>query len=169
LYNWERLGNREPFIGPSRLDSGAYDTLCIACPSYPAVRGDELWFYYVGIKTYAISSLRFRDQGAICLAVLRRDGFISLDAGEAEGTVLTKPFTPPGGSLFVNVDAPRGSLRVEALDAGGQVVAVSAHLAGDLPREKVKWEDGSIEALEGQQVALKFSLRDASLYSYWLE
>ena len=169
LSNWERLGNREPFIGPSRLDSGAYDTLCIACPSYPAVRGDELWFYYVGIKTYAISSLRFRDQGAICLAVLRRDGFVSLDAGEVEGIVLTKPFTLPGGKLFVNVDAPHGSLRVEALDMGEQVVAVSSPLGGDLPREEVKWEDGTLEALEGQKVALRFRLRDASLYSYWLE
>ncbi|MFV2070552.1 MAG: hypothetical protein ACC645_26595, partial [Pirellulales bacterium] len=64
---------------------------------------------------------RDRNGGAICLAVLRRDGFISLDAGDQEGFVVTKPFAMPAGKLFVNTDARNGSLRVDALDKQGQV------------------------------------------------
>ena len=168
LRHWQRLGDREPFIGPSRLDSGAYDTLCIGCPHYPAVRGDELWFYYPGIKSYAYVSLAKRDAGAICLAVLRRDGFISLDAGEEGGTILTKPFTLPDGKLFVNVDAPGGELRAEMLDPDAKVIATSAPLKGDLLREKVRWAQGNLEALQGQQVALRLTLHKGSLYSYWI-
>ena len=90
LKNWDRLGNREPFIAPSYLNSGAYDLQTIIGPSEPVVRGDELWFYYTGIKSYAFISAGNipgyddyqPDRGAVNLAVLRRDGFISLDAGD---------------------------------------------------------------------------------------
>ena len=69
-------------------------------PSSPLERGNELWFYYTGVRQYAfITSSEdpgyedyTPDAGAVCLAVLRRDGFISLDAAEKEGTLLTKSF-----------------------------------------------------------------------------
>ena len=43
LKKWERLGNRAPFIAPSRLDSGAYDTQTVSAPGQPAIHGDKLW------------------------------------------------------------------------------------------------------------------------------
>ena len=54
--------------------------------------------------------------GSTGLATLRRDGFASLDAGDEEGTITTRPVMFTGKHLFVNVDAPRGELRVEILD-----------------------------------------------------
>lgn len=183
LRHWQRLGDRETFIGPSRVDSGAYDLTQILPPSSAVVRDDELWFYYTGLKwrnTFKYAGKfpngehepipgRDRDGGAICLAVLRRDGFISLDAGEHEGTVLTKPFELPGGKLLVNVDARRGELRVEVFGGDGNVVARSEPLTGDLLREPVKWAEGEIAVLKGQTVSLRFTLRNGQLYSYWLE
>lgn len=184
LKTWKRLGGRKPFIGPSRRDSGAYDLTQIIGPSNAIVRGDELWFYYTGIKYRAAGSDfvgkyptgKFvprhgfdTDRGAICLAVLRRDGFISLDADEKPGTVLTKPFELPGGKLFVNVDAHKGELRVEALDKEGKALAASAPMNGDLLRGEVTWQQGDISDLKGQEVSLRFSLRNAGLYSYWLK
>jgi len=169
LKEWKRLGNRQPFIGPSRRDSGAYDTLMVGCPTQPIVRGDEIWFYYAGAKSYAYTSLSKTDhQGAVCLAVLRRDGFISLDAGEKRGTILTKPFRVPGKKLFVNVDAPRGELRVEALDEAGKGVATSAPLKGDHRRAEVEWQAGDISDHHGKVVSLRFTLRNAQFYSYWI-
>jgi hypothetical protein len=54
LVNWTRLGNRSTFLGPSRLDSGAYDLCQIMPPSNAVVsdggRGDELFFFYTGAK-----------------------------------------------------------------------------------------------------------------------
>ena len=177
LNTWKRLGDRRPFIKTSRLGAGAYDTQTIIGPSNAVVRGDELWFYYTGIKQYAFIAAGatpgyddyFPDKGAVCLAVLRRDGFISLDAAKEKGTVLTDSFKLPGGKLFVNVDAFKGELRVEALDENGKVLAVSKPVKGDLRRGEVKWQKGGIADLKGKAVSLRFTLRNASLYSYWIE
>ena len=109
------------------------------------------------------------DLGAVCLAVLRRDGFISLDATDAEGIVQTRPFAAPGSKLFVNVDAPKGELRAEVLNGAGKVVAQSEPLSGDLLRESVKWLQGDIADLKGRIASLRFTLRNGQFYSYWLE
>jgi hypothetical protein len=183
LKHWQRLGDRQTFIGPSRIDSGAYDLTQILPPSSAVVRDDELWFYYTGLKwrnTFKYVGTfpngehepipgRDRDGGAICLAVLRRDGFASLDAGERKGAIQTRPFRLPGGKLLVNVDARRGELRVEVFSEDGNVVARSEPLTGDLLREPVKWAEGEIADLKGRTVSLRFTLRNGQFYSYWLE
>jgi len=173
LKTFKRLGNRQTFIGPSPVGQGAYDLTQLLGPSAPVIRGDELWFYYTGIKYRTppkdAEHEVTHDNGAICLAVLRRDGFISLDAGANNGTILTKPFTVSAGTLLVNVDAPTGELSVEALDARGKVVAQSEPLTGDLLREQVKWAKGDMADLEGQTASLRFALRNGQFYSYWLE
>ena len=184
LQTWKRVGNRRPFIGPSRLGSGAYDLTQIMPPSAPVVRGDELWFYYWGGKYRGTFRWEGKypkgkmimlpgfdpDGGAICLGVLRRDGFISLDAAEEGGTVLTNPLKLPGDKLFVNVDALTGELLVEVLNKNGEVLAASAPIKdGDHRQIEVKWQKGNIADVQGQAVSLRFSLREARFYSYWLE
>ena len=181
LKNWTRHGDRKPFIGSSQIGNGAYDLTQILGPSDAVRRGEELWFYYTGLKYRGGRVLKegkwvpgpgFKpdpDGGGICLAVLRRDGFISLDAGKQEGTIQTEPFKLPGSTLFVNVDAPKGNLRVEVLDGEDKVVAQSVPLSGDLLREPVKWAEGNIADLKDQTASLRFTLRNGQFYSYWLE
>ena len=169
LKTWKRLGDRKTFIGPSKLGSGAYDLTQIIGPSGPVVRGDELWFYYTGLKYRSRPKNADPDTGAICLAVLRRDGFISLDAGKKQGTIVTKPFEAPGGKLFVNVDAIEGELRVEVMDRDGKVLAGSAPLKGDHARAEVQWQGGKTADFKDKEVTLRFTLRNSSLYSYWLQ
>lgn len=171
LRTWQRLGDRQPFIDLSPIGSGAYDLATIIGPSYPVVRGNELWFYYTGIKQYGGPVPRTgmeSGNGAICLAVLRRDGFVSLDAGEREGTVVTKPFVCSGEHLRVNFAATRGELGVAVLDEQGNALAESAPLSGDVPDGEVAWRTGSIAAARGRTVSLRFTLRRGSLYAYWL-
>ena len=55
--------------------------------------------------------------------MLRRDGFASMDAGDEDGTLTTRPVTFRGKHLFVNVAAEGGELRAEVLDEDGQVIA----------------------------------------------
>jgi len=168
LRSWQRVGDRQPFIGSSPLGAGAYDLTQILGPSSPIVRDDELWFYYTGIKYRELRENIDPDHGAICLAILRRDGFVSLDADSTEGDITTRPFTAPADRLFVNLQAPRGQLRVHAMDAAGNTLATSMLLTGDQPHAEVRWSDGAVPALKGKQVSLRFALRDAQLYSYWL-
>ena len=183
LKSWQRLGDRKAFIGPSPLGSGAYDLTQTIGPSNAVVRGDELWFYYTGIKYRASWEYVGEypngehiplpgidpDTGAICLAVLRRDGFISLDASAQKGTILTEPFLLTGGKLFVNVDALEGELRVEVLDEHSTVLTVSNPVTGDQPCGEMDWQQGNLVDLEGQVVSLRFTLRNTKFYSYWLE
>ena len=130
LKHWQRLGDRKPFIETSPLEAGAYDLQTIIGPSNAVVRNDELWFYYTGIKRYAFISAGeisgyddyHPDADAICLAVLRHDGFMSLDTSAQTETILTKPFTINAASLFVNVDARYGKLGVEVLFLDGTIL-----------------------------------------------
>ncbi len=181
LHTWKRLGDRQPFIGPSPVGEDIYDATQILATG-PVVRGDELWFYYTGLKyrasfkyvgTYPNGKMvllpgRDSDTGAVCLAVLRRDGFISLDAGQQPGTLLTKPFVLTGGKLLVNVDAADGTLEVDILDTEKKILAVSEPVVGDQLHAIVQWESGAPADLKGKTITLRFKLRNASFYSFWI-
>lgn len=199
LVHWERLGNRQPFIGPSRLDQGlvgVFDRLQLAPTNQPVEREDELWFYYLGAKwrvpiydRYTDGSPRepetlspeqladYRDGWmAICLAVLRRDGFISLDAGAQGGAILTKPLKLCGDRLMLNLDASQGgSAEVDILDEQGRPIpgfsgedALPA--TGNAVRTPATWRGrADLTELNGNVVRLRFRLKDAMLYAFWTE
>ena len=183
LKHWKRLGDREPFIGPSRIGSGAYDLTQILPPSAPVLRGDELWFYYTGLKYRARNTYVGKfpngehippsdlDNGAVCLAVLRRDGFISLDGDSNGGYVLTKPLKLDGQQLFLNLDTGNtGSAMIELLDISGEVLADSQPISGDKVRLPVPWKNPlDIKAFSQDAVQLKIHLKNASLYAFWTE
>ena len=168
LKNWKRLGNRKPFLYPSKASSGAIDLTFVKSPSCPVVFGNELWFYYTGYK-YRTTPEGETNEGAVCRAVLRRDGFISLNAGKREGVLTTKAFLMPGTKLYVNADATNGWIQVDILDIEGKTAASSEPMSGDIPQGEVKWKKGNPESLKNYGVSLRFTLKNASFYSYWIE
>ncbi|MCL0100030.1 hypothetical protein M1O55_04100, partial [Dehalococcoidia bacterium] len=111
---WERLGGRKPFIpnGPP----GSIDHWETMTAQSPVVMGDELWFYYCGTASEHGFTGR---SGPICLAKLRLDGFVSLDAGDETGTLVTKPFLCEGDLLRINASARNGMVGVAVLDESG--------------------------------------------------
>ncbi|MFC1694212.1 hypothetical protein ACFL1R_11980 [Candidatus Latescibacterota bacterium] len=168
LKNWRRHGNRKPFLYPSKSASGAVDLTYIGGFSCPVIFGNELWFYYTGLK-YRSTPEGETNKGAVCLAVLRRDGFISMDAGNKEGVLTTKTFFLTGSKLYVNVDAEKGWIQVDMLDIDGNTIASSGRISGDIPRNEINWEKGNLKSIQQKGVALRFKLKNASFYSYWLE
>ncbi|MCH2212089.1 MAG: hypothetical protein MK110_12365 [Fuerstiella sp.] len=169
LKNWQRLGDRRPFIDSSRPGDGAYDLTGIIGPSNAVLRGEELWFYYTSAKYRTRPPRPDPDACAISLAVLRRDGFVSLDAGETKGTILTKPFRMTGTKLFLNADAPRGEIWVEVLDSNGAVLTRSKPVTGNVMHEQVHWQQSDIARFEDQTVQLRYLIRNGRFYSYWTE
>ena len=152
-------------------DAEAYDLPQIIGPAGPLLRGAALWFYYTGLKYCQRPENPEPDASAVCLAGLRRDGFISLDAGEAEGSVVTRVLVLPKGDLYVNVDATGGSAMVRVCDEHGEPMAgfeASESISGDQPRAKVQFAAGNLAVVNGRPVSLRFTLRHASLYSYWV-
>lgn len=175
LRQWQRVGDRRPFIAPSPLGAGAYDLLQIVPPSYPVPRGDELWFYYTGLKHRYPPPHPPRDMSAICLATLRRDGFLSLDADQEGGVVTTHPFRWEGERLFLNGDATRGEIACELLDAAerplpGYERSACIPLAADAVRWAVAWQgQDRLPAATVGPIRLRLHVRQAHLYSYWME
>ena len=169
LRTWNRLGERESFIGPSTIESGAYDLNGIMPPSNAIVKDDELWFYYNGARHRQEPPDADPKRSAACLAVLRRDGFLSMDAGADGGTLLSQPFLRPSPWLFANADATGGSVRVEVLDEAGSVIAISEPIKGDQARYPVQWQQDDLATHVNRPVQLRFSVHDASIYSYWFD
>ncbi|MCA9092420.1 MAG: hypothetical protein KDA68_02950 [Planctomycetaceae bacterium] len=182
LKTWERVGDRAPFLEASPLGAGAYDVQTIIGPSAPVMKDDELWFYYTGIKHYALIASGnvpgfedYRpDKGGICLAVLRRDGFVSLDAGNEAGVLLTKPLRCVGKRLCVNgvFSGDGGSLKVGVCDVAGKAIQgleESKEILGDVKDGVVEFSGGAIESVAGREVRLRFTMRRGALYSYWWE
>ncbi|WP_437203582.1 hypothetical protein [Planctomicrobium sp. SH664] len=107
------------------------------------------------------------------LAILRRDGFASMQAQEQQGTLTTRPVTFTGNQLFVNVKAPQGELRVEILDEAGKPIAPFTRencqpVSVDSTRTRISWNQASdLSQFSGRPVRLRFSLSNGELYSFW--
>ena len=132
---------------------------------------DKLYFYASG---RAIGD-RFWDGNCHTgLATMRRDGFASMDAGDAFGVLTTRPVRFRGKYLFVNVDAPKGVLRVDVLNSDGKVIEPFTAdncdpITADTTLRQVTWKGGKdLSALAGRSVRLRFHLRNGSLYAFWV-
>jgi hypothetical protein len=159
-------------MGKDVLDTGQ-----IMASSHPVRRGEELWFYYSGIDVrHRPNRPRPIDEyrGAIFLAKLRVDGFVSLRGGAEEGFLDTRPLVLEGSRLWVNA-AVQGSLAVEITEPDGRTVLPGWErgsmepLSGDHTRAEIRWRGRDLSELAGKRVRVRFHLRDADLYSLWLE
>jgi len=129
---------------------------------------------------------------AIGLAKLRRDGFVAVAPERGEGALTTKAVTFMGSKLHVNVTGAKGRLEVEVLDRyakpiPGYTRAECTPISADSTDYVVKWQGRDLvhatdrpEDAGGsnwnafkyklrQPVSLRFHLKDASLYSFWVD
>jgi hypothetical protein len=103
---------------------------------------------------------------------LRIDGFVSVNAPMSGGEMITRPFRFRGKNLILNFSSSAaGDVRIEILDEKGIPVPGFTlddcpPLFGDSIERVVAWKDGKdLSSLEGRTVQLRFSLRDADIYS----
>ncbi len=193
---WWRAGNRETVIscGPS----GAWDRAGAYAWGNQIIHGPDgkLWYYYVGTSVHHIPPELgyFPDDICYCgmgLAKLRRDGFVSVDAGNEEGTLLTRRLRFTGSKLHANADiSPGGYLKVEVYTTTHQPPHPSETplgtkldgvcpgfsldeclpVTGDQLDTVVRWKgDPDLTPYGEKLVAIKFILKKASLYSFWIE
>ena len=98
-----------------------------------------------------------------------RASFFSWPDGPGAGQVEGMDTSRFPAELVKWVDATEGALRVEALDASGELKATSTDLTGDEPRLEVQWKEETWSDFTNSNVRLRFTLRNARLYSYWLK
>lgn len=171
---WQRVADRQTFLptGPE----GAWDDGMARAGRAINVVGDTIYLHYSMVNG-PHRSAKFpkpvrKFPGAIGLVTLRRDGFVSLDAGEKAGTLLTQPFVLPGGKLHVNGDFRVGSLRVTVCNPAGEPIKgfeLSQAISRDALDIPVSWNKSTLDDLRGQTVRLKFKLQKGKLFSHWLD
>lgn len=186
-YHWERVADRALFVPVEPWEGGRdFGNAQVALCGSPIVREEEIWVYCMAYRLRGHRDLFadldpdiynedfFNECSAICLGKLRRDGFVSIDADSRGGELLTRPFNWTGGDLFVNADAEDGELALEVVDAES-LAAIDGWSAVECQPIKeealsatMKWKDPARSSLDGRSVRLRFHLRRASLYSFWL-
>jgi hypothetical protein len=174
-FHWDRP-DRRAFIAPTRRDGdwdrGYVHTTTGVC----LVVGDKLYFPYTAYSGVAPDGRRGMYTGAsVGMAMLRRDGFASMDATVGRGELTTRLVSFNGRHLFVNVNtAAGGELRVEVLDQQGKVIAPftaenCVPVAADSTLCGVVWRGASdLAALRGRPVRFRFHLKHGSLYAFWV-
>jgi hypothetical protein len=168
---WRRVADRQTFLenGPE----GAWDDGMSRVGRGFSVVGDTIYLHYSMVngphRSAKFPKVERRFPSAIGLVTLRRDGFVSLDAGSQLGFLETKPFPWPGGKLHMNYRSPKEAIIVEVLNDEGDVITRGTAGVGDRTKDPV----GPLEGIDGipvgTPVRLRFSLREAELYSWWLE
>ena len=184
--NWNRFLEHHPFV--PRGGEGTCDQFMAETPSQPLVVGDELWIYYGGMNVHHDWWIMPHDQRPdvpeahdasysenghhLCLATLRLDGYVSLDATVREGWIETKPMFSTGSRLFINGRCgPDGYIDVEIMDGWNNVWAEYSRercrrFTGDAVRHPVRWSGReTVNEIPGG-VKLKFYLRNAQLYGF---
>ena len=167
LDQWQRP-SRDPII--PRGPEGAWDDSMITTASAPLVVDREIWLYYSGWDGDHVTNAR---TGQIAIAKWRLDGFLSMDAAEAEGTLVTKPMTFSGHHLLVNADASMagGELQVELLDSAGDPIPGFTReecdvVDSDNVEHIISWGgNDDVSGLVGQEVRVKFSMKNTKLYA----
>jgi hypothetical protein len=169
--NWARP-DRRAFIGCSRKP-GTWNRAYI----HPAgggclVVGGQLYFHFAA---WSDISPKLGDHleagGSTGLAVLRRDGFLSLDSAARGGTLTTPPVQFSGQHLFVNAEAKGGELAVEAIRESGTAlpgfgVEQCGPIGSDGTRQPVQWQNAAhLSSLAGKPARFRFHLTRAKLYS----
>jgi len=180
LLHWARVGDRSPFLPISPWDGAAYDTSQTLCAGRPVVRGDEIWVYYNACRFRGHQALYppeyhgfFDDASALCLAVLPRDRFVSLEARDEPAEIVTRTFESRGGALHVNADASGGEIRAEVLEAAagrpmpGFTAGECVPFSGDDLAGRLAWRGGA--SLPAGHVRLRFAIRAAHFYAFWIE
>ena len=104
---------------------------------------------------------------------IRTDGFVSVQAGDTQGELVTRPIRFAGKQLTLNyVAKPSGQIRVALIDAKtGETIPGFAmddcvKLSDDAIEQVVEWKgQKDLSGLSGRPVRVKFSLQQADLYS----
>ena len=140
----------------------------------PLIVGDSLYFYASGRRLNKIMWDSYTSTG---LAILRRDGFVSMNSDQNEGYLITEPLSFDGKYFFVNADLKnkKGQLQVELLDKDGNIIEGYSKkdcvtLKGvDKTKMRVAWKKNKdVAQLQGRAVRAKFYLTQGKLYSFWV-
>lgn len=140
----------------------------------PLIVGDSLYFYSSGRR---LSKIMWDSHTSTGLATLRRDGFVSMQAGKAEGYLTTEKLMFDGKYLFVNADvkSKKGTLCVELLDEDDKPIPgftkkdCIVMKKQNSTKQMITWKNKKeLSELAGRNIRIKFYLTEGDLYAFWV-
>ncbi len=167
--HWSRAGNQTVFIpngAPGSWDAGMIFTA-------PLLNHDGKTLIYYGGFSGPHNLEDGRNHAGIGLAILRFNGFVSLDAKEKEGVIITHSMTGTDEKLYVNADASNGSLQAELIDNDtgkpipGYTVDDCVPLTKDGIAEIIHWKNKNELPAANKNIRIRFLLKNASLYGFY--
>ncbi|MEX2287131.1 MAG: hypothetical protein WD648_08585 [Planctomycetaceae bacterium] len=175
--SWQRVGDKQVWLSCSD-DPRGFDRLVFS--TYPVRVGDEAWFYYcawngdhlVFNRDGSLFEPGFLRTHRVARATMRWDGYVSLDATAAGGSLVTRPFRCSGEKLLVNANAGKGRLTAELQDASGRPLdgfraSDAESLTGDGLELPIRWRGGAkLSELRDKPIRLKLELTQGSLYGF---
>ncbi len=173
-FHWSRP-DRTGFIIGSRFE-GAWDRAYLhSTAGIFVVYKDQLVFPYTGYSGIGHDGKHgMYTGGSIGLAILRRDGFASMNTQHNNGLLLTRLVRFKGEYLFVNVDCPDGELRVEILDDSNKIIKPFSgknclSISVNKTLKVVKWKNAeNLRTLKDKPVRFRFYLTNGKLYAFWV-
>ena len=169
-FHWHRP-DRRPFLPTNEADASAWNWGNVQSAGGGClIVGDKLYIYCSGRR---ICKTGWDGNANTGLAILRRDGFASMDSICEKGELTTRTVQFSGKRLFVNIDNPQGELAVEVLEPSGNVIepftlSNCVPVSADRTLQAVEWKGGDLSAVGGRPVKFRFHLRNGSLYSFWV-
>ena len=124
----------------------------------------ELSIYYS--EHYRSATCRLRR------ATLRLDGFSSINAPYEAGEFVTHPLIFEGGKLVINyASSVSGGIKIEVQQLDGEPIKGytlddCSDIYGDEVERTVTWANSAdLRSFSGSPIRLRFSMKDADLYS----
>jgi len=171
---WQRVGRREPVLPLG--GEGAWDSHWVVPTLNPPIPyGDRLLIPYIGASTKHASGERHKR--GIGLATIRKDGWVSLEAGRTEGVLVTKklPLTKPM-KLELNVNCYSGYVTADVIAAEpesyfepipGYEADASRIEDTDSTCHHVRWNGReTVTPIDCGACFLRLRLKQGSLFSY---
>ncbi len=174
--NWKRYEN--PYYFASGWELNGRKVIEALTEHGMIRRGNEIWQY---------GTVRFTEHGGIMyggvefeggihdrlmLLKQRLDGFVSLDAGQNTGKIVTKQLIFTGNQLQLNINTgAKGIARLAILNQAGQSIPGYTlndcdPITTDNINHRVTWNKNSdLTALAGKEIQLKIQLKNAKLYA----
>ncbi|MDF2722860.1 MAG: hypothetical protein K0Q59_2535 [Paenibacillus sp.] len=172
--DWNRI--RQPYFRSGPV--GEIDSASTYMFAGMIAKETEIYQYYWGSQyTHGGRDLFARwnetNMNAIHLVSQRIDGFVSADAPYSGGMLVTKPFRFTGGQLIINIDtSATGTADVALLDEAGREIEgyeleSCDTIKGNFINRVVSWQgNADVSRVQGQPVKLRFTMRNAKLYSF---
>ena len=170
---WQRVGTRQTFLPLG--EPGTWDDGMARIGKRFIVRDDQIYLFFGGVHGPHVGrkfSGKHSVGGGVGLALLRRDGFVSMHGSANGGTLLTRPVTVSGDTLHLNVDASNGRAEVALFDQDGQPIERwrdATPVTGDQLDATVTWQDATLAKLRGEKLRLQIRLTNADIFSFWFE